>query len=147
VKRALLIGFGVIAFLVVSGVIARFLSVENTERDADLAVIQAETRGDAAAMLADLHGCSKVPSCVATVKAMAESRYLRRPGAVKILALTSPTAYSLTGASGRTRVAWTVIPDIPVVQCIDVRRTGNALTGINVTLLSISRPIENEGTC
>ncbi len=32
--------------------LARFLQVENVERDADLALIQSETKGDAAAMIA-----------------------------------------------------------------------------------------------
>ena len=64
-------------------------------------------------------------ACAATVRASAVR--LRRPGAVKILPIKSPTAYSLTGATGTTRVAWTVIGKLPVVQCVVVRRTGNAL--------------------
>jgi hypothetical protein len=72
---------------------------------------------------------------------------LRRRGAVKILQLTSSTAYSLTGATGKTRLAWTVIGELPVVQCIGVRRTGNPLSGIEVALVSLSAPIPNEGDC
>ena len=66
---------------------------------------------------------------------------------MKILNLESPTAYSLTGATGRTRLAWTVLGTLPVVQCIEVRRTGNFLAGVNVRLLSLSAPIPNEGDC
>jgi hypothetical protein len=33
------------------------------------------------------------------------------------------------------------------VQCVQVRRTGNFLRGITVTLVSISAPISNEGDC
>ena len=66
---------------------------------------------------------------------------------MKILSLKSPTAYSLTGATGRTRLAWTVIGTLPVVQCVDVRRTGNALTGIQIELLALSAPIPNAGDC
>jgi hypothetical protein len=40
-----------------------------------------------------------------------------------------------------------VIGKLPVVQCVEVRRTGNFLKGITVTLLSISTPISNEGDC
>ena len=58
-------------------------------------------------MLERLGGCRASPSCVATARANASS--LRRPGAVKILSLKSTTAYSLTGATGKTRLAWTVI--------------------------------------
>jgi hypothetical protein len=72
---------------------------------------------------------------------------LRRSGGVKILQLTSSTAYSLTGATGKTRLAWTVIGALPVVQCIGVRRTGNAVSGIKVALTSLSAPIPNEADC
>ena len=40
-----------------------------------------------------------------------------------------------------------MIGKLPVVQCVQVRRTGNFLTGIHVHLLSISRPIPNEDDC
>jgi hypothetical protein len=40
-----------------------------------------------------------------------------------------------------------VIGKLPVVQCIGVRRSGNFLTGISVTLLTLSAPIANEGGC
>ena len=75
------------------------------------------------------------------------ARRLRRPGAVKILSLKSRTAYSLTGAKGKTRLAWTVIGRLPVVQCVEVRRTGNPIAGIHIALLSLSAPIPNEADC
>jgi hypothetical protein len=40
-----------------------------------------------------------------------------------------------------------VIGRLPVVQCVEVRRTGNILSGIDVTLLSLSAPIANEADC
>jgi hypothetical protein len=137
----------VLLFLLISGVLARFLSTENLERDADLALIEAQARGDVGAMLRRLDGCSRRPACVATVRANAANPRLRRAGAVKILSLESATAYSLTGSSGRTRLAWTVIGKLPVVQCVDVRRGGNLLTGISVKLLALSAPIQNEAGC
>jgi hypothetical protein len=146
-KRLVLIVLAVVLFLAVSGLLARFLSTENVERDAVLALIEAQAKGDANGMLAQLRGCSANPSCVARVRANVANPRLRRPGAVKILSLESPTAYSLTGATGRTRLAWTVIGTLPVVQCITVRRSGNPVTGIKVTLLSVSPPIPNEGGC
>jgi hypothetical protein len=136
-----------VLFLAVSFLLARFLSTENTERDADLALIQAEARGDVAGMLAELSGCRTNPACVALVRANAANPRLRRGGAVKILSLKSATAYSLTGASGKTRLAWTVIGKLPVVQCVDVRRTGNFLKGITINLTSLSAPIPNEADC
>jgi hypothetical protein len=135
----------VLAFVAISGLLARFLSSENVERDKEVALIQAQARGDVNGMLARLSGCSERPSCVATVRANASS--LRRPGAVKILSLKSSTAYSLTAATGKTRLAWTVIGRLPVVQCLEVRRTGSVLQGISISLLSLSAPIANEADC
>jgi hypothetical protein len=136
---------GVALFLAISAVLARFLSIENVERDDEEALIQTQARGDVNGMLDRLSGCRLSPSCVATVRANAGS--LRRSGAVKILSLKSSTAYSLGGATGKTRLAWTVIGSLPVVQCLLVRRSGSALTGIKVSLLSLSRPIPNEADC
>jgi hypothetical protein len=135
----------VLLFIAVSGELARFLSVEGVERDDQSALLRAQARGDVDAMLNELSGCRRRPSCVATVRANASR--LRGPGEPKILSLKSPTAYSLTGASGTTRLAWTVIGRLPVVQCVDVRRTGNALTGIKIELRSLSAPIPNSGDC
>jgi hypothetical protein len=142
-----LFAVGIVLVLLVGGLLARFLSVENAERAADLALIQAEVTGNAAAMLEQLSGCRHSASCVATVTANASSPQLRRAGAVKILQLESKTAYSLFGATGKTRLAWTVIGSQPVVQCVSVRRSGNILAGIHVHLIGLSVPIDNEGTC
>ncbi|HLH14364.1 MAG TPA: hypothetical protein VKV16_06210 [Solirubrobacteraceae bacterium] len=145
--RALL-ALAALLCLLVGGVLARWLTVENLERDEDLALVQAEARGDVAGMLDRLGGCrAKRAECVALVEQDAGDARLRRSGAVKILQLESSTAYSLGAASGETRLAWTVIGSPPVVQCVAVRRSGNVLTGIHVQLLSISAPIAGEGKC
>jgi len=125
--------------------LARFLSTENAERDDELALIQAQAKGDVSGMLTRLSGCRESPSCVATVRA--DASRLRRTGAVKILSLKASTAYSLTSSIGKTRLAWTVIGRLPVVQCVQVRRSGNILKGMTVTLLSVSAPIPNEADC
>src|SRR5947208_3416430 len=97
-------------------------------------------------MLADLDGCVRSPSCRAQVEANAAR--LRRAGNVKILAYDSKTAYTLGAAEGLTRVAWTVIDNgLPVVQCVDVRRGGNVLTGRTVTLRRLSAPIGRQSPC
>ena len=125
--------------------LARFLTAENAERDKEETLLQAQARGDVNAMLAQLTGCRQSATCVATVRA--DASRLRRSGAVKILSLKSATAYSLAGATGKTRLAWTVIGHLPVVQCVDVRRRGNPVSGITVTLTSLSAPIANEADC
>ena len=144
-KRVALIVLGVLLFLAISGVLARFLGTENVERDDALALIQAQARGDVNGIINGLDGCRTDPGCVALARANAMS--LRRAGAVKILSLKSHTAYSLSASTGKTRLAWAVIGRLPVVQCIGVRRTGNALEGITVRLLSLSAPIPNEADC
>ncbi len=144
-KRIALIVVGVLLFLAISGALARFLSVENVERDDESALLAAQAHGEPQAMLAKLTGCRESTSCVAIVRANASA--LRRAGEPKIISLKSPTAYSLTGATGASRLAWTVIGRAPVVQCVVVRRTGNALTGIHIHLQSLSAPIPNSGDC
>jgi hypothetical protein len=135
----------VLLFLAISVLLARFLTVENAERDDLLALLQAQARGDAAGMLARMPRCASTSRCAATARADASS--LRRAGAVKILSVKSKTAYSLAGATGVTRLAWTVIGRLPVVQCVQVSRTGNVLAGLHVHLLSISAPIPGEADC
>jgi len=142
-----LLAAGVILVLIVSVLLARFLSVENAERSDEVALLQAEVRGDLAGMLDRLGSCRSDPSCLAAVKADASNPRLRRSGAVKILQLESKTAYSLSGATGKTRLAWTVLGKLPVVQCVEVHRTGNFLSGIHVHLIGLSTPIANEGIC
>jgi hypothetical protein len=144
-KWLALIALALVLFLGISALLARFLSVENAERNHVLALLQAEAAGDERGMIAQLSGCHTNPACMAGVRANVAS--LRRPGSVKILSLTSHTAYSLTGANGPTRVAWTVIGRLPKVQCVSVERTGDFISGVSVTLLSLSAPIPNEGDC
>ena len=72
---------------------------------------------------------------------------LRGPGVVTILAYQSPTAYSLTGATGKTRVAWKLPARLPTVQCVLVRRSGNFLSGVSVSMLAIGAPIPLQSDC
>ena len=143
-RTKLLIAVGVVRFLGVSFVLARYLSTEKRERDAGYALLRDQARGDVPAMLARLDGCD------ARCRADAEAnvRRLARPGDVKILAYTSSTSYALGGASGPTRVAWTIVNrQLPVVQCVDVQRTGTVLTGRAINLRRLSVPIESTGSC
>ncbi len=109
--------------------------------------MRAEARGDVGAMLDRLSGCRADAKCLAQVRSVAGDARVRQAGAIKLLQVESKTASALFGATGKTRIAWTVLGGKPVVQCIVVQRTGNPLTGIGVRLLSISAPIRNEGDC
>jgi hypothetical protein len=143
--RIALIGLGVVVFLAISGVLARYLTTDNAERNADLGLLKAEAAGSAKALIAEIKGCAADPACVRLQRSNAER--LHRRGSVKILNLTSATANAPVTTTGETRIAWTVIGDLPVVQCILVRRTGNALSGLSVTLLALSAPINNSADC
>ncbi len=136
---------GVVAFLAISIGLARFLTTENAERDAVLALLRAQSRGDVTGVVSRLSGCRTSPSCLATVRA--DVTRLLRPGDVKILSLSSNTAYALTSETGRTRVAWNVPGRLPVVQCVLVRRHGNAVSGQSISLLALSPPIPSTGDC
>lgn len=144
-RRAAIVATAVVLLVVIGALLARYLFTENVERNDILTVLKAQARGDASRELALLDGCGAKPACAATVRASA--RMLRRPGEVKILSIKSPTAGALSETTGTARVAWTVIGRLPVVQCVVVRRTGDALRGLHVSLLSLSAPIENEANC
>jgi hypothetical protein len=135
---------GVVVFLAISFELARYLTAENRERDAVYSLLQAQARGDVPGMLSHLSGCGA--RCRAAVSA--DARRLRRAGTVKILAYDSATAYALGSASGKTRVAWTIINrQLPVVQCVTVQRGGNVFAGRTIRLLRLSPPINRQGTC
>jgi hypothetical protein len=141
-----LIVVGVVLFLAISGVAARFFAAENVELDHEVALMRAEARGDSQGMLNQLAGsCRASASCVAAVRADAAS--LRRPGVVLILSTQSSTNHSLTGSVGETRVAWKVRGRYPVVQCVRVRRSGNFLTGISISLLGVGPRIGSTADC
>jgi len=143
-KGKLLIACGVLVFVLLSGLLARWLALENIERDDIVTLLQAEARGDARAMLAQLHGCDRY--CRTNVVVIA--RRLKRPGSVLILADQSKTAYSLTGAVGETRIAWKATSNrLPVVQCVRVQRSGNVLSGLVIRLLAVSVPIPDTADC
>ncbi len=144
-KLAIVAAIGLVVFVAISALLARYLSTENAERADVLGLLQAEAAGDADAMIARLSSCAQHVGCVAQARHNAVA--LRRPGSVKILTLSSQTAYTVTSASGTTRVAWTVIGRLPTVQCVGVRRTGNFITGLSVTLTALSAPIPGEADC
>jgi hypothetical protein len=147
-RRALisLVAVGVLAFLAISLLLARYLNTESEERGAVFALLQAQARGDAHGMLDRLDGCAEQPAYAAAARSNAQR--LKRPGEVKILAYDSKTAYALGNKRGPTRVAWTVIDrGLPIVQCVDVERTGTVLAGRAIRLRRLSPPIDRQGSC
>ena len=136
----------VLLFLAVSFLVARWLTVENRERGAVVALLREQANGDGAAMLRSLPGCAPEPKCAATVAANA--RTLGGSGAVKILRYDSGTSFALGSASGQTRVAWDRGGNSDaVVQCVVVERSGLAFLDGSIVLRSISRPIAGVSSC
>lgn len=145
-RTALAISFGIAAFLVVSFLVARWLTAENRERNVVVDVLRAQAAGDAPAMVAAVAGCAKDAACRATANLRA--RTLRRPGTVRILSYQSSTSHALGSATGYTRVAWnTTARDLPVVQCVRVRRTGLAFLSGTVEVTAVGPRIAGEGSC
>ena len=136
--------FGLFVFVGLSVLLARGLTGSGTERADVLELVRAQARGDAGAVLAKLPACRREPACVQTTRDRV--RGLRRPGEVQILSFTPSTRLALTRKVGTARVAWRAGKDLPVVQCVRVRRDG-PLTGGAVELLSISAPIAPDGGC
>jgi predicted transcriptional regulator YheO len=55
--RIALICVGVALFVAISGILARYLSAENVERDREAALLQAQVEGNVQGMLDQLTGC------------------------------------------------------------------------------------------
>jgi hypothetical protein len=144
-KRILsLIALAAIPFLLISSVLARAWSAESAERSEVTGLIEAEARGDAAAMLGDIHGCRASAGCKQRVQQ--DVAALRRSGSVSILELDTSDSFPLTGGSGTARVAWQA-GSLPVTQCVKVTRSGNALSGMTVELTEISLRIQTSTDC
>jgi hypothetical protein len=136
--------FAVFVFAGLSVLLARGLTGSGAERSEVLELVRAEAAGDADAVLALLPACQREPACAQTTRARAEE--LERPGEVQILSYTPSTRLALTRKVGTGRVAWRAGESLQVVQCVRVRREG-PLTGGDVELLSVSAPIDREGSC
>jgi hypothetical protein len=144
VRRALAIGFVVFFFLGISALLARGLTGAGDERARVLEVLEAQARGDADGVLAELPACRAEPACAQVTRERVAR--LRRPGRVEILTYTPSVRIALTRRTGVGRVAWRAGDGTPVVQCVRVRREG-PLTGGGVELLAISAPIGGEEGC
>jgi len=151
VKRPLIIIAIVVAFLAISVVVGRWLSADTDERGQVVDLLRAQTRGDAGAMLRALDGCGD-PACTAKVRAIAARMPARLHGLrdVQVALYQSQTAHAVRSRTKQTRVVWFVKgrEDDTIVQCVLVRRTGNVLAGLSVSLLRLSAPLaDREGSC
>jgi len=143
--RLVLIFAAAVLFLVLSALLTRALSVPGAERSAITSLLEAEARGDQAAMFGELHRCATSVACRARVAL--DVAYLRRPGKVLILELNPSAGFSLGSTVGTARVAWRAGGALPIVQCVRVARAGNVLGGFHVQLLELSVRIKTDGDC
>jgi hypothetical protein len=142
---AIAAGLGAVAaFLLASALVARVLAARSDERAAAIAVVKAQARGDQREVLRLLDGCRPRPNCQTRVRRTVLR--LRRPLAVEVLNVSDP-GISLGSRTGATRVAWRTGSELPVVQCITSRRTGDPLVGYEIELLDLSAPIGREAGC
>jgi hypothetical protein len=141
----ILIALGVVAFLFVSALLTRALSVGSAEQAAITSLVQAEARGDAAAIVAKIRSCGASPSCRA--RAAANAQALQHAGFVTLIKLDQSAGFALGSTVGTARVAWRIGNGLPIVQCVRVRRAGNVLSGLRVELLEISRRIPSDHAC
>jgi hypothetical protein len=123
--------------------LARWLGTENAERDAILRVLQAQARGDAAAM-ERLVDC---PDAACRAQLRANAARLRGNTDVTIVRLDSGTSHAIGSKTAPTRVVWLTPDRLTTVQCAVVRRSGTPLSGRSVTLLGLSAPIGREAAC
>ncbi|MGI8903250.1 MAG: hypothetical protein ACR2IP_06260 [Solirubrobacteraceae bacterium] len=144
-RRLVLISIAILAFLVISALLARAFSAEGAESSALSGLIQAQARGDRGAMVARIQGCRASSACQARVALDAAA--LRRTGPISILQIQLSTGFSLGGTLGTARVAWRAGSSLPVVQCVRVRRAGSVLSGIHVELLELSQRIKSDQDC
>jgi len=140
----ILIGVAVFLFIAVSAMVARALSATGTERSRVLDIAQAQARGDADAVLRQTPACKAQPACVATTKQFVPK--LQNAGEVQILQYRPSVNLPLTTETATGRVAWRAGTNLPVVQCVRVRREG-PVSGADVEILSISAPIKNDAAC
>jgi hypothetical protein len=148
VRRAYLLAIAgaIIVFLGVSLLLARVFSANSAEQSAITSLVKDEARGDTNAVIADIAGCRASSAC--RTRAGDNATALKHPGAVSIIQIQPSTSFSIAGTLGTARVAWNVAGrSHPIVQCVRVHRTGNAISGLRVELLEVSRRINSEAGC
>ena len=142
--RTLAVLLAVMLFGAVSFLVARWLSTDGVERGKVERLLEAQARGDADDMAREIEDC--FAPCHDRLQRLA--RRLREPREeLRIARYDSETSRALGAETGPTRVVWFLGDDLPTVQCVQVERKGNPLTGPTVTLLRLSAPIGREAPC
>jgi hypothetical protein len=144
-KYLALIALGIVLFLAISALLARTFSVDSAERSAITSLVEAEAHGNQTGVVSSIHDCASDPACRTQVAGKVAP--LRRSGAVSILEINSSAGFSLKSTLGIARVAWRAGSSLPIVQCVRVKRAGNAITGLHVELLAVTGRVESDADC
>lgn len=140
-----LIALGIILFLGISAILARAFSVDSAERAAITSLVQDEASGDRAGVVSRIYRCAD--SSVCRLRVLGDVAPLRRSGNVAILQIQASAGFSLGSTLGIARVAWRAGSSLPIVQCVRVKRAGNAISGLHVQLLAITGRVESDADC
>lgn len=144
-RRRLALAVAVVLFIGVSVAVARWLSADGDERAQVEDLLQAQAAGDLRAMATALEDCDT--ACAQQLSALIGRFQGKGSGEVEIVRYDSGTSHALGAKTAPTRVVWQRKGLLPTVQCVTVKRTGNALTGPSVSLTRLSEPIAREGSC
>ena len=143
--RYALVGCALVAFAVVSAGLARVLAAASAERHAVVEIVKAQAGGDGPAVVARIEGCAGRPACRSAV--MANVARLHAPGEVRVLRLDPPPALAVATRVATARIAWRAGTELPVVQCVTLRRRGDVVRGFRVAILAFGPPIGRERSC
>lgn len=143
--RLALIALCLVLFLAISGLLARAFSIDGAERSAIIQLVTDEARGDPRAMVSLIVDCARRPACRA--QAAQNASRLKHPGQISIGEINPSAGFSLTSTLGTARVVWRAGSELPVTQCVRVRRAGNVISGLSIQLLAIGRRIKTSANC
>lgn len=143
--RLLLIALAVLVFVAMSALLARALSIDGAERSAITQLVTYEAHGDAAAMVRLIMYCGRHQAC--RIQVAQNASRLKHPGRIVVAEVNPSAGFSLTSTLGTARVVWRAGSQLPVTQCVRVRRAGNVISGLHIELLSISHRIKTSSGC
>ena len=140
-----LVALGVLVFLALSAMLARWLGAATAERNEATEVIKLQARGDARGVVQKIEGCRLDPACVARITRQVQR--LRTPGRVRIVRVEDVAGLALGSRTDTARIVWKAGTRLPTVQCVRVRRSGNPISGYQVDVLALGAPIGREASC
>ena len=135
----------VVLFAAISVGVARELGASSAERNAAVAVVRDQVRGDARAVVRRIVGCRGDAACAARIRAQVAR--LRTSAPLRVVRYDGLGGLSLGGRSGVARIVWKAGARLPTVQCVRLRRVGDVASGYRIDVLDLSAPIARQASC